>query len=147
MKIILIQDVGGVGRKGEVKEVSDGYARNFLIPNKKAIFGSDVAVKNALNKKNVEKVEKEIQENLAKKWLEMLKNTKIEMTKKANEKGHLFEQVHKEEIVGVLKVQTKIDLNPEFIKIEKPIKEIGDHKVSVEIGGTKAEVILHLQSS
>lgn len=147
MKVILLQDVAGAGKKGEVKEVKDGYARNFLIPNRKAEFASPAAIQRVEVKKKSEEAEKEIQKALAQKALEMLKDVKVVLDKRANEKGHLFEQVHLQEISTAIKDQAKLDIAPEFIKIEKPIKEIGGHKISVEIGKNKGEFILHLQSS
>ncbi len=147
MKVIFVQDVAGVGRKGEVKEVKDGYARNFLIPNKKAEFATPQAVERAKQKQSSLEAEKQIQESLAKSSIEVVGGADLSMKKKANEKGHLFEQVHPEEISQLLKDTLKVELGPEFLKIEKPIKEIGDHKILVQIGKVKGEFILHLQPS
>ncbi len=139
MKVIFLQDVAGMGRKGDVKEIKDGYAVNFLIPNKKAEFASPQAVAKATKLKASLETEKQIQESLAKSSLEILKGSKVVLKKKANEKGHLFEQVHPAEIAESLKVQTKVSLDPEFLQTEKPIKEIGSHKVMVVINGMKGE--------
>ena len=147
MKVIFVQDVAGVGRKGEVKEVKDGYARNFLIPNKKAEFATPQAVERAKLKQSSLEAEKQIQESLAKSSIEVLGGADLSLKKKANEKGHLFEQVHPEEISQLLQDTLKVELGPEFLKIEKPIKEIGDHKIEVQIGKVKGEFILHLQPS
>ena len=147
MKVIFLQDVEGTGRRGEIKNVADGYARNFLIPNRKAEFASPEAIKRAELRKGLEEAEKQIQEILAQKSFQMLKDAKVVIKAKTNEKGRLFQQIHLPEIAEALKEQTKIDLGPEFLKTEKPIKEIGEHKISVEVGKSKGEFILHLQSS
>jgi large subunit ribosomal protein L9 len=145
MKVILKEDVKGVGRKHEVKNVADGYANNFLIPKKMAEYASPEAVRKAEVLKSTADAEKEIREKLTKKQIEMLKEVKIVLKKKTNEKGHLFEQIHPEEISTALKEQARIEINPEFLKIEKPIKEVGEHSVLVQVGKNKGEFTLHLQ--
>ena len=75
----------------------------------------------------------------------MLKEVKIVLQKKTNEKGHLFEKIHPEEIAEALKEQAKIEINPDFLIIEKPIKEIGEHKIIAQVGKNRGEFKLHLQ--
>lgn len=139
MKVIFKQDVKGVGRKYEVKEISDGYANNFLIPKKLAEFATPDAVKKAEILKSRVAAEMEIREKLTEKQMEALKETKVVLKRKANEKGHLFEKVHESEISLALKDQAHIDIEAKFLTIEKPIKEAGEHTVLAEIGKNKAE--------
>ncbi|NLE07575.1 MAG: 50S ribosomal protein L9 [Parcubacteria group bacterium] len=139
MKVILKQDVKGVGRKFEIKDVSAGYANNFLIPNKLAEHASPEAVKRAEISKMNAVVEMEIKEKLAEKQIETLKNVAVVLKKKSNEKGNLFEQVHPDEIVKALKEQASIEIGAEFLSVEEPIKEIGEHTVLVSIGSSKTE--------
>lgn len=139
MKVILKKDIKGVGRKYEIKNVADGYANNFLIPNGLAQYASPEAVKKAEILKAQNTAEMEIKEELTKKQIEILKDTKIVLKKKGNEKGHLFEQIHPEEISETLKNQANIDIGPEFFVIENPIKEVGEHTVLVQIGKNKGE--------
>jgi len=84
MKVILKQDIKGVGRKYEIKEISDGYANNFLIPRKLAEFASSEAIKRAEILKSTVDTEREVQEKLAEKQLEMLKEVRVILKKKAN---------------------------------------------------------------
>lgn len=142
MKVILKQDVKGVGRKYEVKNVADGYANNFLIPNKLAEYASPEAVKKAIVLQSTIEAEMEIREKLTQKQIEMLKGVKVVLNKKGNDKGHLFEKIHSEEISEALKEQTKIEIDPEFISTESPIKEVGEHKVLVKVGKSQGEFIL-----
>jgi len=137
MRVILKQDIKGVGRKYEVKDVADGYAVNLLIPKKMAEYATPEAVKKAEILKATTLAEIEIREELTKKQIEMLKGVKVTLLKKANEKGSLFEKIHPEEITVALKDQAKIDVDPEFLKIEHPIKEIGEHQIIVEVGKNK----------
>ncbi len=139
MKVILKQDIKGVGRKFEIKDVSDGYANNFLIPKKLAEYASPEAVKKAEVAKASAVALVEIREKLAEKQIETLKNVEIVLKKKGNEKGHLFEQIHMDEIASALKEQSNIEIDSEFLSVEKPIKEIGKHAVVAQVGKSKAE--------
>jgi large subunit ribosomal protein L9 len=139
MKVILKEDVKGVGRKHEIKNVADGYANNFLIPRKLAEYATPEALKKAEILKSTFDAEKLIKEKLTEKQVEMLRGIKIVLKKKGNDKGHLFEKIHPVEISQALKDQAKIEIDPEFLSIEKPIKEIGEHTVIVQVGKNKGE--------
>lgn len=140
MKIILLQDISGLGKKDEMKNVSDGYAFNFLIPNKKAV----VATPAEMIKVEKEKVKKiamdKVKEELLSKSLKSLNGNTIEVAEKANELGHLFASVHTEEISKILKEKANLDIKPEYIIVEKPIKEVGEHLVDIKIGGKTATI-------
>jgi len=139
MKVILKENIKGVGNKYEVKDVADGYANNFLIPRKLAEYATPEAARKAEILKSTTLAEKQIRERLTEKQIEMLKGVKIILKKKGNDKGHLFEKIHPAEISQSLKEQAKIEIDPEFLTIEKPIKEIGEHTVGVQIGKNKGE--------
>jgi large subunit ribosomal protein L9 len=145
MKVILKVDVRGIGHKYEIKEVSDGYANNFLFPKKLAEYASPEAVKKAEILRSATLAEMEIREELTKKQIETLKGVVITLQKKTNEKGHLFEKVHETQISESLKSQARIDIGVEFIKLESPIKEIGEHKVKVEIGKNRGEFVVVIE--
>lgn len=146
MKVILKQDIRGVGRKYEVRDVADGYANNFLIPRKLVEYASPEAVKKALILQSSIEAEMEIREKLTQKQIEMLKGVKVVLNKKGNEKGHLFEKIHNEEISQALKDQTKIEIDPQFISTENPIKEMGEHKVFVQVGKSKGEFVVQVKT-
>jgi large subunit ribosomal protein L9 len=139
MKVILKENLKGIGRKYEIKNVADGYANNFLIPRRLAEYASPEAVKRAEILKSATDAEIEIREKLTEKQIEMLKEVKIVLKKKGNEKGHLFEKIHPDEIAGALKDQAKIEIDSEFLIIEKPIKEIGEHIVVAQVGKNRGE--------
>ena len=139
MKGQLKENIKGVGNKYEVKDVADGYANNFLIPRKLAEYATPEAARKAEILKSTTLAEKQIRERLTEKQIEMLKGVKIILKKKGNDKGHLFEKIHPAEISQSLKEQAKIEIDPEFLTIEKPIKEIGEHTVGVQIGKNKGE--------
>lgn len=132
MKVILLQDVPSVGKKYEIKNVSDGYARNFLIPRKLAQIATTQAIQLVETKRKQLGQEKEIQKDILEKNIESLGGVRLEITEKANEKGHLFAGVNKEEIAKILKEQKHIDIPAEIIELEQPIKEIGEYKIKVK---------------
>lgn len=144
MKIILLRDVPNVGKKYEVKDVSDGYAQNYLLARKLAEIATPGAIKNVELRKKQSVQKQELDKNLLLKTLDSLKGLKITLNEKANEKGHLFAQVHKEEVINAINDQKGIELSEQMIDMEHPIKEIGEHKISIKIDKKTAEVILEI---
>ncbi len=132
MKIILLQDVPNVGRKDEVKNVSDGYARNFLILRKLARLATPAAIKSIEGERKRLEQKKEVQKDLLKMNLDNLKDLRVEIKEKTNEKGHLFAAIHAEEISKILKEQYHLEIPAEMIELKKTIKEIGEYKVKVK---------------
>ena len=130
VKVILLKDVEKIGKKDEIKNVSNGYARNFLFPKKLA---------NPATKKAVDELEKQ-KELEAKKAEEALKTTQeivekidgqeIEVPVKLDEQGNLYGSVNEVEIGKILKLQG-FNINKKQIKIPQPIKEIGEHPVII----------------
>lgn len=133
MKIILLKDVKGIGKKYDIKEVKEGYALNLLIPRGLAVHATENNIKKFEIVKKSDISHRLIQEDLLIMNLKELNNAKIEMVGKANEKGHLFAGIHKEQIIPEIKNQIHIDILPEFIILEKPIKEVGEHEITVKV--------------
>lgn len=134
MKIILLKDVPKVGRKFEMKDISDGYALNLLIPKGLAIAATKDAIKRIDLEKSRDEGEKRVHQELLLKNLAGLAGVTITMTEKANEKGHLFAGVHKLEIIPAIQKQTRLQIDAEHIVLDKPIKEIGVHEIQVRVG-------------
>lgn len=132
MKIILLKDIPKVGRKYDVKDVAEGYALNMLIPRGLAQVATTQAVKNVEAIKANDLTEHKIQSELLEKSLETIKSLVLNIKGRANEKGHLFAGITKEMLISEIQKATRLNLNPEFIKLEKPLKEVGEHKVVVE---------------
>lgn len=137
MKVILLKNVPKIGQKYEVKEVSDGHASNFLIPRGLALVASQSALKQVENLKAKDVMEKNVHEDLLLKNLEDLAGVTVHMTESANEQGHLFAGIHKEEIIPALKEQTRLEISPEYIILEKPIKTTGEHEITVSVQDKK----------
>jgi len=146
MKVILLKDVPKVGQKYDVKEVSGGFARNFLLPQNVAMVATPKALESIEQKKKVEETEKKIHKNLLVKNIEDLNGVKITVKERANEQGHLFAGIHKEEIAKEIKSQTHLDIDPQFIEIESHIKETGEHEIKVSAENQKAVFTLAVEA-
>lgn len=146
MKVILTKDVSKLGRKFDTKEVSSGYALNLLIPRGLAVIATEDAVKKLGAVKAREDGEKKINDDLLIKNIKGLDGISISVSDKANEKGHLFAGLHKEEIVAELKKQTELQIDPSFIQLEHPLKEVGEHIIGVAGGGKSAKFKIVIQA-
>jgi large subunit ribosomal protein L9 len=145
MKIIFLQDVPKVGKRHDVKEINDGYAMNFLLPRKLATPATPTAIAELdKRKKNIE-IERGVQESLLLKSLEEIKGKIIKIKGKANEKGSLFKAIHKKEIVEEMQKQHRADISEEFIVLEKPIKEVGEFEIPIEIKHKKSSFKLVIE--
>ncbi len=145
MKVILKQDIANMGQKYDIKNVSDGYARNFLIPRKLAEIATDKAIKNIGALKKVHDAKAKVQEDLIAKNIDDLNGLTIEIKEKTNEKGHLFAGIHKDEIVSKIREQTQLEILQNFIELEDPIKEIGEYDISISAEGHKGSFKLKIE--
>ncbi len=133
MKVILLEDVKSLGKKGEIVEVSDGYARNFIIPKKKGAEASAANLNTLkLQKANDEKVAKE---NLdaAKELAAKVEDGAVTIKIKVGEGGKLFGAIATKEIAGACKEQKGIEIDKKKIVLDDPIKEIGTHIVKIKL--------------
>jgi large subunit ribosomal protein L9 len=133
MKVILLKDVAKLGKKYEVKDVSDGHATNFLIPRGLVEIASAGNIKKLEIQKAKDEGERKVRNDLLAKNLNDVSAVVIEMEEKANDKGHLFAGIHKEELVPVIKAQTHLDIPAEYIHLEKPVKTVGEHEIEVKV--------------
>ena len=140
MKIILIKDIAKLGKKYDIKDVSDGYALNMLIPKGVAIPATPQAIKKVEAEKAFRVGEMEIQKELLAQNIKAIEEVTLIIKGKANNKGSLFAGVHREEIARDLALQTRINIDPSFIELEHPIKELGEHVVMIKAGGKSAKL-------
>ena len=133
MKIILLEDVKSLGKKGEIVNVNDGYARNFILPKK---LGVEATGKNLNDLKLQKNNEKKIAlENLeaAKNLGEQIKAGKVELSIKVGEGGRTFGSVSSKEIAGAVKEQMGLDVDKKKIQLKEAIKSLGTHIVAVKL--------------
>jgi len=134
MKVILQQDVKGQGKKGQLVEVSEGYARNFLLPRKLAIEATTDAI-NTLNlKEKARKAEEARQKAEAEAISKKLKDCPVKLTAKAGNGGKLFGAVTTKEISDGLKKQHSIDIPKQKLVLDEPIKSFGTYQVKAKLG-------------
>ena len=134
MKIILKQDVKGKGKKGQMIEAAEGYARNFLIPKGLAVEATPDAV-NTMNLQAKAKAKADAEakaEALA--VAEKLKASQVKLTAKGGEGGKLFGAVTGKEISGALKEQFGMDIDGKKLVLEQPIKSFGGYQVKAKLG-------------
>ena len=133
MKLILLQDVKALGKKGEVVNVNDGYARNFILPKKLGVEANGKNLNDLKLQKNNEA--KVAQEHLdaAKKLAEELKAGKVVLTMKVGEGGRTFGSVSSKEIAEAVKEQMHLDIDKKKIQLKEQIKTLGTHIVSVKL--------------
>jgi large subunit ribosomal protein L9 len=147
MKVILLKDVPTLGHKADIKNVSDGYALNFLFPQKLAELASAGAVKRIEAEKATAQAARTAHEKAIGDILQSVSGTFIALTEKANEKGHLFKAIHKTEILEAIKKAAGAnDLTEELIVLEKPIKEVGDYAVELKGAGKQVKVKISIKA-
>jgi len=134
MKVILLQDVKGKGKKGQMLEISDGYARNYLLPRKLAVEATADAVntKKMNDKAAAEKAAKERAEALE--ISRQLREMTLVVSAKGGGAGRLFGSVTNQEIADALKAKSGISLDKRKIVINDPIKSVGTYTVQCKLG-------------
>ena len=134
MKVILQQDVKGQGKKGQLVEVSEGYARNFLLPRKLAIPATTDAINTMNLKEKARKAEEARQKAEAEATVEKLKECQVKLTAKAGNGGRLFGAVTTKEISEGLKAQFSIDIPKQKLVLDEPIKAFGSYQIKAKLG-------------
>jgi len=142
MKVILLENIRKIGSIGEIIDVKRGFARNYLISKKKALFASKTNIKEVelikqdLNKKDQEKKKQ------AKSIQEKIKNKVIEIKKLSTENNELYGSVKPTEISKILENSDKIEINPSLIQPVKEIKSLGEFKVIINLHSEIQEKII-----
>ena len=134
MKVILQQDVKGQGKKGQMVEVSEGYARNYLLPRKIAVPATADAINTMNLKEKAKKAEEARQKALAEETAEKLKECMVKITARAGSGGKLFGAVTTKEISEGLQKQFDIDIPKQKLVLEEPIKAFGSYQVKAKLG-------------
>ena len=134
MKVILQQDIKGKGKRGQMIEVSDGYARNYMLPRKLAVEATadNVNTMRMTDKANQERRQKEREEAFA--FSNRMKDMVVVVRAKGGGAGRLFGSVTNQEIADAIKAQEGIDIDKRKIVLDGQIKTVGDYKVKVKLG-------------
>ena len=133
MKIVLLEDVKSLGKKGDIVEVSEGYARNFIIPKKKGVEANQENLNTLkLQKANQEKIAKE-KLDAAKELAGKLNDASIALTIKGGKDGRTFVSISSKEIEEAIKLQLELEIDKKKLVIAEPIKTFGNHEVKVKL--------------
>lgn len=146
MKVILLDNIKGVGKKDEVINASDGYARNFLFPKKLAVEANAENMSKLNNKKEANNYRKDVEKQEAQEIAKKLKGILLKMKVKAGENGKIFGGVTAKEISENLKSQYNMEIDKKKVDLKDPIKTLGSFQVNIKlyegvIGTLKLEVI------
>lgn len=147
MKVILLKDVKELGKEGDVKEISDGYALNFLFPQNLAVQATAASIKRLKEKAEIgERRAKKEMKGVAK-LAEALEGFDLVLKEKVNEVGTLYAAVTPEKVAKALK-KAKFDVTSDMVELEPPMKEAGERRVSIALPqGFEAEITLRVEAA
>lgn len=147
MKIILKQDVKTLGKKDQIIDVNDGYARNFLIPKGLAAEATPAAINEAKAKQNAEKHRKDTELAEAKALGVKIANVTVTVKSKAGANGKLFGSITGKEIADRLKDQHKLTIDKKMINLPEPLRALGDTEVEVKLySGVAAKLKVRVEN-
>ena len=143
MKVILLSDVPKIGRRYDVKEVSDGYGRNFLLKNKLAEIATPDIIKKIESNRIKAEEEKKKKESFVINKINELPETGLSLEAEANKEGNLFAGIRKEDIITVLR-NNGAGILEEYLLFDKPIKESGEKELNFKVNGKNFKIKLKI---
>ena len=133
MKVILLQDVKGHGKKGDVVNASDGFARNYLFPRKLAVEATEKNLRELKNKQAAEAKRRQQEFEEAQKLADAISKADVVVKAKSGEGGKLFGSITNKEIADALKKDHNIDLDRKKIVLQEPIRSLGNFELDVKV--------------
>ena len=133
MKVILLQDVKEIGKKDDIVNVSDGYARNFLFPRKWAMEATENAVKVVERKREAERRKEAEARAAAEQTAAKLKNKVVILKVKCGEKGRLYGSVTAQEVADAIKAGYGVEVDKRKVEIKEAVRQLGDYEVNVRL--------------
>lgn len=140
MKVLLLKDVHALGQKGDLKEVTAGYAANLLFPQRLAEFATEAKIAQHKAQHLQGAAHRAEVSDSVSGALSALDGKVITIPAKANEKGHLFSGLHEKEIVEAIKKETSHQVMPEHVVLPTPLKELGEFSVGLTGAGKKSTI-------
>lgn len=146
MKVILLQDIKGTGKKDQILEISDGYARNYLLPRKLAREATAEALNSIERAKSADKHREEVRRADAEKQARELKGKVVQLTVRGGENGKIYGSVTNDQIAAALKEQLGIEVDKRKIEQEEPIKNAGQSFINLKLmGGVSTRLIVNVK--
>ena len=140
MKIVLLDNIRGVGRKFEVKNVAGGYARNHLLPHGLALLANQLTLKQIESlKKQAEQRRTRLKDKAAE-LIGQLDEKTVTLEARANEQGHLFQGLDRSAVAEAIKQESKIEIEPDWLELERPLKALGDYDLKIVSGPIEGKI-------
>jgi len=146
MKVILLQDIKGTGKKNQILEISDGYARNFLLPRKLAREATAEAINSVEKSKSADAHRAEVKKAEAEKQARELKGKVIQLSVRGGENGKIYGSVTNDQIATALKEQLGVEIDKRKIEVEEPIKNAGQAFITLKLmAGVSTRLIVNVK--
>ena len=146
MKVILLQDIKGTGKKNQILEISDGYARNFLLPRKLAREATAEAINSVERSKSADAHRAEVKKAEAEKQARELKGKVIQLSVRGGENGKIYGSVTNDQIATALKEQLGVEIDKRKIEVEEPIKNAGQAFINLKLmAGVSTRLIVNVK--
>ena len=146
MKVILLQDIKGTGKKNQILEISDGYARNFLLPRKLAREATAEAINSVEKSKSADAHRAEVKKAEAEKQARELKGKVIQLSVRGGENGKIYGSVTNDQIATALKEQLGVEIDKRKIEVDEPIKNAGQAFVTLKLmAGVSTRLIVNVK--
>lgn len=140
MQVLLRSDVAGVGRRGDIVNVSSGHARNFLLPNGLAVVATDGTVRQSDSMKKARQQKEAADRETATNLIADLAKRQITVTAKAGNEGRLFGSVSAADVASAIAAQTGATVDRKAIVLGEPIRAVGEHQVTIDMHGVNGTV-------
>ncbi|MBQ8839902.1 MAG: 50S ribosomal protein L9 [Clostridia bacterium] len=133
MKVVLLQDVKSQGKKNQIIDVSEGYARNFLFPRKLAVVADAKAINDVKNKESSDKHRKDVEKAEASELAKKISACKVEIKAEAGNEGRFYGAITAKDIAEALKSQCALEIDKRKIQLDAPIKAFGTYILDVKV--------------
>ncbi len=137
MKVILLQDIANIGKKGETKEVSNGFVMNFLFPQKLAILATEQNIQKQKSVVKQKEKKKSLQQENYQRIMQTLNKQTLKFSGKISSQNHLFQAIHEADIIAAIKQNFKLEVEQRWFKDFVALKDLGKHQVYLQLPGTK----------
>ena len=146
MKVILLQDIKGTGKKDQILEISDGYARNYLLPRKLAREATAEAMNSVEKAKSADKHREEVKRAEAEKLARELKGKVVQLSVRGGENGKIYGSVTNDQIASAVREQLGVDVDKRKIEVEEPIKNAGQAFINLKLmAGISTRLIVNVK--
>lgn len=131
MKVLLLTDVKGVGKKNDIVNVADGYGRNFILKKKLGVVAEKQHLMKATKLKQEQQIQEELKKKEAQKIIQLIEGKEFVLKQRANKEGHLFGAVQDTAIIEVIEKEVGVRVTKDMVQVSEPIKSVGTYQVKL----------------